>query len=142
MPQFKVNSASPSHPRRLTGRLCFPSSHNGWSCVGFGVRYNPHRLKQLFRSHINVRGITASPTACTILCVRFVQSADQYSINFSDATLDTGGWLTLTRQGLAPCKTHQASPGALTPRITGQKPPLTGRTNVIAHQKPDSGQFT
>ena len=31
------------------------------------------------------------------------------------ATLDTGGWLALTRQGLAPCKTHQASLGALTP---------------------------
>lgn len=24
------------------------------------------------------------------------------------ATLDTGGWLDLTRQGLAPCKMHQA----------------------------------
>jgi hypothetical protein len=30
------------------------------------------------------------------------------------ATLDTGGWLTLSRQGLAPCKMHQASLGALT----------------------------
>ncbi|MCD4811320.1 transposase, partial [bacterium] len=29
------------------------------------------------------------------------------------ATLDTGGWLNLTRQGLAPCKKHQASLGAL-----------------------------
>lgn len=31
------------------------------------------------------------------------------------ATLDTGGWLTLTRQGLEPCKMHRASLGALTP---------------------------
>jgi len=23
------------------------------------------------------------------------------------ATLDTGGWLALTRQGLSPCKIHQ-----------------------------------
>ncbi|MCU7936737.1 MAG: hypothetical protein KZQ99_18000, partial [Candidatus Thiodiazotropha sp. (ex Dulcina madagascariensis)] len=30
------------------------------------------------------------------------------------ATLDTGGWLALTRQGLPPCKIHQASLGALT----------------------------
>lgn len=29
------------------------------------------------------------------------------------ATLNTGGWLTLSRQGLAPCKMHQASLGAL-----------------------------
>ena len=31
------------------------------------------------------------------------------------ATLDTGGWLALTRQGLSPCKMHQASLDALTP---------------------------
>ena len=31
------------------------------------------------------------------------------------ATLDTGEWLTLTRQGLSPCKMHQASLDALTP---------------------------
>ena len=29
------------------------------------------------------------------------------------ATLDTGGWLGLTRQGLSPCKRCQALPGAL-----------------------------
>ena len=32
------------------------------------------------------------------------------------ATLDTGGWLNPTRQGLAPCKMHQASLDALTPK--------------------------
>ena len=31
-----------------------------------------------------------------------------------DATLDTDGWLILSRQGLSPCKMHQASLGALT----------------------------
>ena len=30
------------------------------------------------------------------------------------ATLDTGGWLNLTRQGLTPCKMHQALLDALT----------------------------
>jgi len=35
----------------------------------------------------------------------------------SDARLDTGGWLALTRQGLSPCKRRQASLGAVTPRI-------------------------
>ena len=36
----------------------------------------------------------------------------------TDATLDMGGWLDLTQQGLSPCKTHQASPGALTIRFS------------------------
>ena len=36
------------------------------------------------------------------------------------ATLDTGGRSTLSRQGLAPCKMHQASLGALTFLITGR----------------------
>jgi hypothetical protein len=35
------------------------------------------------------------------------------------ARLDTGGWLGLTRQGLSPCKVHQASLGALTARLSG-----------------------
>ncbi|MCU7937329.1 MAG: hypothetical protein KZQ99_21130, partial [Candidatus Thiodiazotropha sp. (ex Dulcina madagascariensis)] len=35
--------------------------------------------------------------------------------------LNTGGGLTLSRQGLSPCKMHQASLGALTPQITSSK---------------------
>ena len=35
-------------------------------------------------------------------------------LSVTDATLDTGGWLTLTRLGLAPGKKRQASLGALT----------------------------
>ncbi len=42
------------------------------------------------------------------------------------ATLATGGWLALTRQGLSPCKTHQASLGTLTPGFTG----LEGRAQL------------
>jgi len=30
------------------------------------------------------------------------------------STLDTGGWLTLARQGLSPCKIRRASPSAIT----------------------------
>jgi hypothetical protein len=36
-----------------------------------------------------------------------------------DATLDTGGWLALTRQGLSPCKIRQASLGAITLEVSG-----------------------
>ncbi|MGH8652357.1 MAG: hypothetical protein ACREYE_09370, partial [Gammaproteobacteria bacterium] len=31
----------------------------------------------------------------------------------TDATLDTGGWLALTRQGLSPCKMRRAFPSAI-----------------------------
>jgi hypothetical protein len=62
------------------------------------------------------------PTACTILCVRFTHFVHLWKLlvktnNFDSAvgaTLDTGGWLALSRQGLSPCKMHQASLGALT----------------------------
>ena len=40
-----------------------------------------------------------------------------------DATLATGGWLTLTRRGLAPRKTHQASLGARRGRKAGRPAP-------------------
>ena len=66
------------------------------------------------------------PTACTILCVRFTHFVHLWKcfIHFGSAvgaTLDTGGWLTLSRQGLSPCKMHQALLGALTSQITGAK---------------------
>ena len=47
-----------------------------------------------------------------------VLTAEKYSLithSAKGATLDTGGWLNPTRQGLAPCKMHQASLDALTP---------------------------
>jgi len=42
------------------------------------------------------------------------------------ARLDTGGWLTLTRQGLSPCKICRAYPGALT-----KNSPARGRTMAL-----------
>ena len=48
------------------------------------------------------------------------------------ATLDTGGWLTLPRQGLSPCKMHQASLGALTSQITGGKKQSEERAALFA----------
>lgn len=58
------------------------------------------------------------------------------------ATLGTGGWLNLTRQGLAPCKKHQALPGA--PKLESQDDmqistlrrivnALGGELEIIAH---------
>jgi hypothetical protein len=63
-------------------------------------------------------GYAVTPTACKIFCVRFVWIVHKNSTrSASDATLDTGGWLDLTGQGLAPCKAHQASLGALTTKL-------------------------
>ena len=62
-----------------------------------------------FRSYINFKGNAVSPTARMILCVRFIYFVRWSSTSSAiDATLDTGGWLDLTRQGLSPCKMHQA----------------------------------
>ena len=64
------------------------------------------------------------PYASPVLFVRLpgVPSRRESSLRSSNsatsATLDTGGWLALTRQGLAPCKVHQASLGALTISIS------------------------
>jgi hypothetical protein len=63
--------------------------------------------------------------AYMILCVRFTCLVRPVVNAFTEkhqlipnsatgATLDTGGWLGLTRQGLSPCKMHQASLDALT----------------------------
>ncbi len=49
------------------------------------------------------------------LCTPRLSCPQDSTHSATDATLDTGGWLDLTGQGLAPCKVHQASLGALTP---------------------------
>ena len=56
-----------------------------------------------------------------ILYVRFTYIVRR--INFPPdsaigATFDRGGWLSLTPQGLPPCKKHQASLGAPTPKLS------------------------
>ena len=97
----------------------------------------PSPTETAFRSYINFRGITVSPTACTILCVRFVCFVrPPFAGSATDATLDTGGWLALPRQGLSPCKAHQASLGALTLRLYGQTSALTGRVKLKPPPKP------
>ncbi len=76
-------------------------------------------------------GATVPLTAYTILCVRFVHFVHRHSIgSATDATLDTGEWLALTRRGLAPRKTHQASPA-----ITCLWPaPHDGQQTLTNHQ--------
>ena len=49
----------------------------------------------------------------TILYVRFTCFVRALVLYATGATFNTGDWLGLSRQGFAPCKTHQAFPGAL-----------------------------
>ena len=111
MPRLE-NSAGPSHPRLLRMILF---------CLRRALQPSATETSS-FRSDTSTSGSAISPAACMILCVRFtcfVRSAWRNSA--TGATLDTGGWLTLTRQGLTPCKMHQASLGAPTPRISCTK---------------------
>ncbi|MBL1275166.1 MAG: hypothetical protein COB30_003685 [Ectothiorhodospiraceae bacterium] len=48
------------------------------------------------------------------LCTLHLDCSQDFTRSASDATLDTGGGLDLSGQGLAPCKVHQALLGALT----------------------------
>jgi len=51
--------------------------------------------------------------------VRLCSSRNHLQRSAGHATLDTGGWLDLARQGLSPCKKRQASLAALTFKVTG-----------------------
>src|SRR3954451_16011114 len=67
-----------------------------------------------FRDCARPQGGAASLTAYMVPCVRFrpfVRFVSRLP-SCGSATLGTGGWLGLTRQGLAPCKKRQACLGA------------------------------
>ena len=66
------------------------------------------------------------------LCTLRPPCSSDDSNSATDTTHDTGGWLDLTRQGLAPCKAHQASPGALM-RERGGRTDNKGISEVTAH---------
>lgn len=60
------------------------------------------------------RAVERTETANMVPCVRFkpfVRLVFRLA-SYGPATLGTGGWLDLTRQGLAPCKKRQACLGA------------------------------
>lgn len=71
------------------------------------VRNNPiSKLYQLFRTRGRPYGLQDS-----LSTLRLSRSPSGSS---TDARLDTGGWLTLTRRGLSPRKIRRAFPGAIT----------------------------
>src|SRR6185295_6024216 len=74
-------------------------------------------LQSSFRGCTRPQGGAGSLTAYMVPCVRFrpfVRFVSRLS-SYGSATLGTGGWLDLTRQGLAPCKKRQACLGAHAP---------------------------
>ena len=104
-----LNSASPLHPRLLKKKRMI------WCC--FRKALKPSATEIIAISELyQLSGSTIFPTAYMILCVRFACFVRENSTHSAtDATLDTGGWLSLSRQGLSPCKIRQALLGTLTP---------------------------
>ena len=94
-----VDSGGPPHPR-----------HIGWFCVAFGYVKTLGIRNNSFRSCTSTSGSAISPTAYRILCLRLAHLVrTPLGDSAMDPRLDTGGWLTLTRQGLSPCKIRRAS---------------------------------
>ena len=73
------------------------------------------RISKLYQ----LSGHAVAPTAYRILCVRFTSFVrHQPPGSAVGATLDTGGWLALSRPGLSPGKMRQAYLGAVTPKLS------------------------
>ncbi len=75
------------------------------------------------------------------LCTLHLSCSQDSTHSATDATLDTGGWLNLSGQGLAPCKVHQASLGALTTKPSGGAAVQLGRLVMFHHVNVDTGMI-
>lgn len=103
-----------------------PESHQGDSFAWASrkrKRWPPASSKPPFRGCTRPQGGAVSLTAYMVpcVCVRFrpfVRFVFRLS-SYGSATLGTGGWLDLTRQGLAPCKKRQACLGAHVMEVSG-----------------------
>ena len=95
--------------------------------VGFGHVKTLAIRNKLISKLCQLSGHAVAPAAYRILCVRFTSFVRQHDTSGSavGATLDTGGWLTLSRPGLSPGKMRQAYLGAITSQLSGQ---VSGRS--------------
>jgi hypothetical protein len=100
-----------------------------------GVRNEP------FRSCTSTSGGAVTPTASRIRCRRFAHLVRRESPHDSamDARLDTGGWLTLTRQGLSPCQRRQAYLGAITLGLRRRQWPERGTS--VGYWRSPAGRY-
>ena len=89
--------------------------------AGFGDVKTLAIRNKLISKLYQLSGHAVAPTAYRILCVRFVHFVRPLPLlgSSADATLDTGGWLALTRPGLSPGKMRQAYLGAITCEVRG-----------------------
>src|SRR5205823_4745183 len=104
------DSGGPPHPS-LIGRLVLASGL---------LRPSPSATSSS-RSCTRTKGERGHPCGLQdTLCTLRPSLVRGYLSNCSamDATLDTGGWLALTRQGLSPGKHRQASLGATTLKLS------------------------
>ena len=94
---------------------------------GLRWRYKPRQSVLIFigaipalQGHVSPYGLHNSLCTLHQYCSRdAVLTAEKHlliSRSAKGATLDTGGWLNLTWQGLTPCKMHQALLDALKPQ--------------------------
>jgi hypothetical protein len=88
--------------------------------VGFGHVKTLAIRNKLISKLCQLSGHAVAPAAYRILCVRFTSFVRQHDTSGSavGATLDTGGWLALSRPGLSPSKIRQACLGAVTFAMT------------------------
>lgn len=106
---------SSSMPRPILRRPSTPSPFSGCFVLPSSA-LKPSATSTTFRSCNSSSGSAISPTAYWILCVRLPHLLFAVACSAMRSTLDTGGWLALTRQGLSPRKIRRASPSAITPR--------------------------
>jgi hypothetical protein len=80
-----------------------------------GIR---NKLISKLYQHFRVRGYPYG-LQDSLSTLRLSCSPATIANSATDARLDTGGWLALTRQGLSPCKKRQAYLGAITFEMRG-----------------------
>jgi len=101
-PKFSNVSLPACHGLRTPANLHI-LAHLGCFCVAFGhVKTLGVRNKLISKLYQHFR-VRVTPTAYRILCLRFACLVRLSLCSATDARLDTGGWLALTRQGLSPC---------------------------------------
>ena len=83
------------------------------------------------RSCTSTSGRATTPTAYRILCLRFARLVHHSFGSATDARLDTGGWLTLTRRGLSPRKMRRALLGAKWHLLKNPATEIHGRTRNL-----------
>ncbi|MEQ1560300.1 MAG: hypothetical protein ABL933_15370 [Methyloglobulus sp.] len=95
-------------PRSWTPTVPRKPCLSGFSVLA-SVTLTRGRLHLYYNDADIASGMCVSPVAYVVLCVRFAplvhvcRSCNRLQRSAKDATLDTGGWLDLARQGLSPC---------------------------------------